>query len=652
MKNNYQFDDESKKLSALNNILPRPEKQWTYSEKCYQCNSAFGVIMNKQHHCRSCGRCVCSACSKMMLIPYSLINCPPEKQTYKETAKSITDFVYKKVTTKEKMVCMNCFIKLTKLKEVHRYINILEYCDLSTIHHVARVSKKYYDSYIYIMFNFWKIQSKDIRKFSRWEINMIRQSCKYFSGHSLWNKQYVKYALIENYSGNNINNIFKDQTKKANCSELLCLSGCSNSVNQEFNIFDLMEIMSFIIHLENISNTKKFWGNGNIKNIFYDFISRVTIDNYEVLITSYPLIIRLLSGWISSMNDEQYEVESNKELINKLLILLTPNSKTLSHLASNTITFYGDNPHGFFANIFKKFVNDSSNYNNEDFKRIKKAKNFFFNELYSVSNYRWEEKEVIDNINKSLPQQYPFNDKYTITKFHNFIDLNGYSTIVQYGLMGNRGVRLEITNGENEKKNVTLILKGGELYEYCNFIILKMILQKYDHKLPINNVCEIRKNVYLVEIEDDITVLSAIYCKHMEIKDHIFVANMDSQLGQIISNYTYSLSLLYCVAHIFKVNIKNHDQIIINKKGEIYFSRFSKDGKISEYNNKILPLTDMIGTKNSPIYRQFITETIQLLKTFKQIKLSLPVIYDIIIKNQLRDQIDNDESIDETIFLV
>jgi hypothetical protein len=664
MNHNYYFEGVSTKLSPINNILPRPELQWVYSDNCYQCKSKFGIIINKQHHCRSCGRCFCSSCCKTIKIPYHLTSCPPEKQTYKETAKSIGDtvknlsgYVYKSKTgqktandlskKEDKLVCNDCFTRLTHLKQIEYCLAYLEWCDLKTLNTVATVSQKYYYSYIYIMYKFWKIQSKDIRKCSAWEINMIRSSNIYFRGHNSWNKQYIKYALIENYSGKTVTDIFNEQLTNVRCSSLMC----SDCTNREFDIFDLMEMLSYIVYLENISSKKIFWQNDHVKKIFFDFINKVKIEHNDILLTSFPLFVKLLSILFSSVTEEQYAI--NKELIVRIFDLLCPNSKMLSHMANTIILFFDGfmNDHVNFAFVFKEYISNSKNLDNNEIKSMKKSNKFFFDKICLVSFYKFEDPVLIEEIKNELKTKiikYPFDNNYVITDFHGFIDLNSFSSVTKYGLLGNRGVRLSIKKENEETKFVTLIIKGLELYEHCNYILIKMLSQKYGFsiELPINDVYMLRQNLYLIRIEDDITILSSIYGRKLDIKDHIFETNSQNQLGQIIKNYCQSLSFLYSISHLFNINIRNHDQIVINSKGQIYFSRFSEDEKKSNYEGRILPLTDIIGSKNSIVYKTFCKETIQLYKKMKFIKSSLPIIYDVIIKNQLREQIELDIEMD------
>jgi hypothetical protein len=655
MTHNYNFENNSKKLLSLNNILPFPETQWIYTNNCYHCKSAFGFIQNKQHHCRACGRCVCSNCCDTIDIPYAIVQCPPENNTYKGAAKNIQELVYNKrkkiksikdiLEERKKTVCRDCFTRLSNLKTIEISICILEFCDLKTIHIMSTVSKKYNYAYTYIMHKFLKIQTKDIRKCTTWEINMIKQSNIYFKGHNLWNKQYIKYILTSSYGGQSFDNIFDNQIGKVKCSNLLCLCGCE--ING-FTIFDLMEIISFILHLENNSNNKMFWKNENIKKILFDIIKRVNIENNEMILTSIPLWIKLLSILLMSVDEAQYKIEKNKELITELFDLLCRNSKLLSNMACEITKFFDNNIGEYtnFAFIFKEYIN-SKNFDRTEIKAIRKQDKFFFDKIYTPTTYVWDDQKTIIDINKSLPVRYPFDDNYMITKFHNFIDLNGYSTIIKYGLFGNRGILVEISFGEI-KKDVTLIIKGNEMYEYFNYIIIKMLLQKYNYDLPINDVYSFRKDLYLVRVENNITLLSSIYSKKLDIKDHIYETGGKFQLDQIIKNYSQSLSLLYCTAKIFVINIKNRDQIVMNNVGQIYFSRFSKDEKKENYDHKVLHLTDIIGSKNSVTYKNFSKETALLYKKLRPIKSVLQMIYSVLIKNLLQDPFDIDinENID------
>jgi len=58
-------------LSITDAIHWGPEIKWEVdaeqSTHCFVCNSKFGDLMNRRHHCRMCGESVCHACSPNML---------------------------------------------------------------------------------------------------------------------------------------------------------------------------------------------------------------------------------------------------------------------------------------------------------------------------------------------------------------------------------------------------------------------------------------------------------------------------------------------------------------------------------------------------------------------------------------------------------
>ena len=46
--------------------LPQAKVRWTPDSEAYHCQlckASFGLVFNRRHHCRKCGRCVCDSCS-------------------------------------------------------------------------------------------------------------------------------------------------------------------------------------------------------------------------------------------------------------------------------------------------------------------------------------------------------------------------------------------------------------------------------------------------------------------------------------------------------------------------------------------------------------------------------------------------------------
>lgn len=73
-----------------------------YSKKCSVCDSRFGLILIRKHHCRRCGELVCSNCSPRYGPGVYLIDAPEDVniQTLKDPSKQ--------------RICLKCEVKLKR----------------------------------------------------------------------------------------------------------------------------------------------------------------------------------------------------------------------------------------------------------------------------------------------------------------------------------------------------------------------------------------------------------------------------------------------------------------------------------------------------------------------------------------------------------
>lgn len=52
--------------NEIDEEMKRAKKNWVpneHSNNCMLCEKVFNPILRRKHHCRSCGKLVCSACS-------------------------------------------------------------------------------------------------------------------------------------------------------------------------------------------------------------------------------------------------------------------------------------------------------------------------------------------------------------------------------------------------------------------------------------------------------------------------------------------------------------------------------------------------------------------------------------------------------------
>lgn len=567
----YKFDNNLKYLSSINKFLPKPEKSWQYDDKCYNCNIIFGYFQNRQHHCRVCGRCFCINCTGKMIVPEYYTKAPPEQQTYIETAKIIKGYISK--VSKEKTVCKDCVKRLNYLIEIYPNIKIFGYCDIDTIKKLLFVSKKYYHAGIYYLYNYEMIKYKNICNYTKWDIQSLKiNKCSV---------DYVKYIIYQIYNNEILDDDAIDILQKS---------------NTEFNMYDFLEILLFI----NKCDDEKyiFWMSA-IKNIFDMFVKKIKIDNNDVL---YNCIFIRKIIFLFNNKYEKNNIDNN--ITYNIFKLLAPNSTLLNNVINEILKLdIKDNYILEYLKLFSLENKDVQYYDHEEFKNIKKMYAFLYNKLYSANNYNWHR---LEDYNKNLPILYPFDYNYNITKIIGFYQINDY----KLGIFGNKHVKLEITSKKNinDVKEVSIIFHGcPDKRDYENYLFTKMIYKTLNYDGPINDMTSIKNNIFIVKIENDIVSLSELYNNKMDIKDYIYGNNIDVKLNEIIKKYSDSLGMMIIMSNIFNISIMSYNDVVMNKNGEIYFSKFYNDGnKDYDYNFKYI---DILGTKNGNIYKNFINQT-------------------------------------------
>src|SRR5665647_2752974 len=138
------FSNNDSFRSVLNRIYPKYMNKWvdeTLVRSCQLCNSGFGWLITRKHHCRACGCVFCSdCCNKYIKIP-QYIKKPEEKDTFR------SQFLYLRYGKLEtSLVCNECYDKIENLEEIQEKITIAEYYNLENLFVTLRISKEWYNA--------------------------------------------------------------------------------------------------------------------------------------------------------------------------------------------------------------------------------------------------------------------------------------------------------------------------------------------------------------------------------------------------------------------------------------------------------------------------------------------------------------------------
>lgn len=193
--------------------------------KCTMCGSDFSII-NRKHHCRSCGKIFCSnCCFQYQSLPSYL----------PKTHVRFCDGLLHKV-------CQQCYFEICHIKKSRNLIFIFSLLPL-TIHELLQlrqVSQEYKTASESVLGVFKALQYKvSYQRWSGMERRILKTHWKEFVGHSRLMVQAIRGLCgIDDIA--NMCRYYKHERKKVHCDKLFCSSKlCSNTL-QPLDILELL----------------------------------------------------------------------------------------------------------------------------------------------------------------------------------------------------------------------------------------------------------------------------------------------------------------------------------------------------------------------------------------------------------------------------
>jgi hypothetical protein len=578
---NYNFfeDNNSKLISDLNKFLPKAEKKWVYTDYCQSCNTPFGNFLNRQHHCRSCGRSFCwECCHNSIDVPIDIISSPKEDESYK---KKITNFVGNYIlsniyNSRKKIVCNNCHSKILVLNKIKIDIYVFEYCDILTLFKLMKVSKNFYNASIYWLFKFKSIQNNINSVFNEWELNMLNLNMKYFNEHSLWIKKSIKGYLYEKYihNGNdkseiriNFDNIYKNliNGKNIDCANIFCSLKCRHSLT----IYDIIEIIEIIIYYENTFE-KIFWKDNSLILNIKLLIKKTAQPNNLTIKNVIPIFIRLLSKLLDT-NFALIDLDFIFDLYDFILLDTKKICFILSEIEimKNVVC---ENGRRNFILLLEKYVEERKIDINDDLIKIKKLRDFSVNIYYNNN---------LSYIKSLLPIPYFFDFDMEII---DVINIKKYSNKNEDILLY---LKMRYLSNLREKEGLIMIKKVENFDEYYINNITKIIYEKiYSYAIKLQYMiqefplCEMKilsPSFLAIEIPVDSNLVNEMSEKNTNIIESLFHNNCEKNTEKIRKNFCYSLSFFSVIIYIFNLEVKDDMNFYINMKGQICTVNYAKN---------------------------------------------------------------------------
>lgn len=676
--NNNEILNDDFLQQKMNKIYPKPTKEWvddTMVAKCQSCKNEFGWF-NRKHHCRACGGVFCYTCCNIYtIIPNHLIDKPDEHNNIKV---NITNMIHNWKHEDKSLVCCDCNKKITKLLKIEWIINIGEFLQLKDLYKLLYVNRDFHNAGIHWLSKFRNIQYLNPNSiYTSWESNMLWGLRNSIIFHNNWYCSLIKSVILDYIKQPNnkiteliniINNI-KSNKRKVHCWSLMCSRKC----NFDIEIIDILDILQFISIIDKCK--KIFWLDINIRNLFLILIEKTTTNkNYlpkENIIPIISITFRMLLD-VDTNILEKYIMDLLDKIIqndfNLIINLAFELNYLLTHIHNVNSRLYNSNLNNkglkSFCNILNDYIQIKLNSNQKCI--IQKTLNLLINlnenrELYI--------KGDITKINNKLPIIYPFDTQYNIVNIKSIKELNSNSKplLIKVYIQKSNTSKNEINNNEinnNEtSKNEPKIKKRIIIKKDANLrkenIVSSLIsllqsnlynqskkerLDRFD-QIPTYKILMISNDLGIIEYVDDSITLGLISQKGYTLKNYIYELNKNEKISEVNEKFIKSLAISSCLSYILGLGDRHLDNIMINKKGQIFhidYGYLLENPLTNIFGAPVIRVTsemiDFLGGQNSKFYidfKDYVIKVFDILRLYGNIILNYYYIlgYEKIISN-------------------
>lgn len=565
---------------------------------CTGCGVAFGYLIGRKHHCRSCGKIFCYECTKnRILLPNNIEVYPDKPENYWDL------FKQKKIYKPEK-VCEDCYNRIILILQTNGLILIFSYIDMKDWMIFKRVSKTWYTAVNVCKTLFQDIQNCfDECQISWIQRHMLERNIKYITGHS---RYIIRYLRISNSQINDKDILGK---KVMSCRQLLCIDKCNNKImsyewleilyrveflSDELLKIGVAELMSidnneFKLYLPQIIYCCRTCNKDLIK-LLIDKSESIDMQNYiywcfKIMGQLYPILNGSFNKYLLGLNETGNKFEKHQQLLQgrKLFKIITENEGT------------------------------NQTFGQKICKYIKKTK-----EGYKFADMPCYVKTKSDDVIPSeitTPIMYPLDSDYYILGF-SIYDIqikNSYTSPIV--------VNFYCKKGENPEEIYTkkLLVKRECIFQ--DFVIINIIrimdrILKTDLQIDFGiktyTVLPVTSGSGIIEYIDDSETIYGINKKlKKSILNYIIENNLKCQTGVWRDRFIKSTAAYCVISYLLGVGDRHLENIMISKQGYLFHIDYGyilgHDPKpVSPFIRINTDIIEAMGGQMSEGYKQFL----------------------------------------------
>lgn len=569
-------------------VLPRKTYSWQNDSSissCFLCKKSFNMI-NRKHHCRSCGRIFCHYCSSQY------IRYPKVSHTSLIAREDYLYFWSSGVTYKQfsnlplHRVCIDCKNIYKKIKKTADLTKILELLPLSINDYLKMkcVSKDWYQACILILSRFREIQYVlPFHKYNKFEKKILNDNYIDLIGHSNYLKHFIKSCNWNEKSSSDINNflhLLKLNKKHKNCWNLMCSRTCKSSFKDD----DIIDIL-MTVH------------NDSIREYVLKYLSK----NEEKLFCYLPLLVY------------SFRLDGKSNPVSKYLIgksIIYTNIRLYLYwelkVQMEETQFYEK-----YNSIYQKFLGKIiETFGLQELKKLNEIVDF--NDLICENAWKMKKTKDIDELKEELKLREfnlaysPCNTKDTIEE----IDIDNIN------IKNSASLPLWIPFKNDKKEKKALLFKTEDVRKdriiTLAIKLMDQILKEDGLNMDIitYNVIPTSMNNGFIEIIGNSTTIYEIQKMNYTIQNYI----MEKNSGHIVSDVRRKIiksTAAYCViTYLLGIGDRHLDNILITDDGKLFHIDFSfilgKDPKPMAPEIRLTQeMVNSLGGENSKSFKEF-----------------------------------------------